>query len=69
MLTITDECCCEYTDHGHCGIINNRTGRLDVDNDATLKSSSSSASCTPAGADLIAPSGMMMAWCGPSAVV
>ncbi|HKD35300.1 MAG TPA: hypothetical protein VKB78_00825, partial [Pirellulales bacterium] len=37
MLVITDVCCCEYTDHGHCGIVNEKTGRPDVDNDATLE--------------------------------
>jgi porphobilinogen synthase len=35
LLVITDVCFCEYTDHGHCGIVNDRTGRLDVDNDQT----------------------------------
>ena len=33
---ITDECFCEYTDHGHCGVLHERGGKLDVDNDATL---------------------------------
>src|SRR5437763_14285146 len=36
-LLITDECFCEYTDHGHCGVLLERRGRLDVDNDATLE--------------------------------
>src|SRR5438270_10422889 len=35
-LLITDECFCEYTDHGHCGVLSEQTGRLDLDNDATL---------------------------------
>ena len=53
---ITDVCLCEYTDHGHCGIIKNQS----VDNDATLKVLSKVAlSHAEAGADLIAPSDMM----------
>src|SRR5882757_3652722 len=36
VLLITDECFCEYTDHGHCGPLREVGGRLDVDNDATL---------------------------------
>ncbi len=60
MLVITDVCCCEYTDHGHCGIVNQKTGRLDVDNDATLVLLAKQAvSHAAAGADVIAPSGMM----------
>src|SRR5207244_2192762 len=35
-LLITDECFCEYTDHGHCGVLSEQGGRLDLDNDATL---------------------------------
>ena len=36
LLVITDVCFCEYTDHGHCGALTEATGRVDVDNDATL---------------------------------
>src|SRR5262249_27511537 len=36
VLLIPDECFCEYTDHGHCGILHKRGDTLDVDNDATL---------------------------------
>src|SRR3954452_19104996 len=36
VLLITDECFCEYTEHGHCGVLGEGTGRLDLDNDATL---------------------------------
>src|SRR3954468_3777577 len=36
VLLITDECFCEYTDHGHCGVMSEYGGRVDVDNDATL---------------------------------
>ena len=33
LLVISDVCFCEYTDHGHCGVVNDRTGRMDVDNE------------------------------------
>lgn len=60
VLLITDECFCEYTDHGHCGILTERGGKLDVDNDATLEIlAQQCVSHARAGADLIAPSGMM----------
>lgn len=58
LLVITDLCFCEYTDHGHCGIINpiNKS----VDNDATLEISAKQALIhAKAGTDMIAPSGMM----------
>lgn len=60
VVRIADVCCCEYTDHGHCGVVNERTGRPDVDNDATLELLGRQAvSMARAGADVIAPSGMM----------
>jgi porphobilinogen synthase len=60
VLLITDVCFCEYTDHGHCGVINDRTGRVDVDNDATLELIAALAlSHARAGADMVAPSGMI----------
>jgi porphobilinogen synthase len=60
ILVITDVCCCEYTDHGHCGIVNEKTGRPDVDNDATLELLARQAvSHARAGVDMVAPSGMM----------
>lgn len=60
LLVITDLCFCEYTDHGHCGVVVDRAGRSDVDNDATLELLSQQAvSHAKAGADVIAPSGMM----------
>ena len=60
LLVITDVCFCEYTDHGHCGVVNAKTGRLDVDNDATLALLGRQAvSHARAGADMVAPSGMM----------
>jgi porphobilinogen synthase len=56
LLLISDLCCCEYTSHGHCGVI--REGL--VDNDATLEILAKAAvSHAAAGADIIAPSGMM----------
>ena len=56
MLVITDVCMCEYTDHGHCGII--RDG--DVHNDETLEYlARMSLSHVEAGADMVAPSDMM----------
>jgi len=56
LLLITDVCCCEYTSHGHCGIVKDGT----VDNDATLGVLGRVAvSHAEAGADVLAPSGMM----------
>ena len=58
MYVITDLCFCEYTDHGHCGIMDPKT--QSVDNDATLEISAQQAIVhAKAGADMIAPSGMM----------
>ena len=60
LLVITDLCFCEYTDHGHCGPLTDAGGRIDVDNDATLPLLAEQAvSHARAGADVIAPSGMM----------
>jgi porphobilinogen synthase len=60
LLVVTDVCFCEYTDHGHCGVVDDRTGRQDVNNDATLELLARQAvSHARAGADIIAPSGMM----------
>jgi porphobilinogen synthase len=59
-LLTTDECFCEYTDHGHCGVLSERTGRLDLDNDATLPNlAAQCVSHARAGADMVAPSGML----------
>ena len=56
IIIITDVCMCEYTSHGHCGIIKNN----DVDNDATLSLLAKEAlSHVKAGADIVAPSDMM----------
>ncbi len=60
VLLITDECFCEYTDHGHCGPLSTVHGRTDVDNDATLPLlAQQCVSHAKAGADVVAPSGMM----------
>jgi porphobilinogen synthase len=56
LLLITDICLCEYTSHGHCGVLKHR----DVDNDATLKLLADiGVSHARAGADMVAPSDMM----------
>jgi len=58
MFVITDLCFCEYTDHGHCGILDME--HESVDNDATLEILAKQALIhAHAGADMIAPSGMM----------
>jgi porphobilinogen synthase len=60
VLLLTDECFCEYTDHGHCGVLSEKTGRLDLDNDATLPNlAAQCVSHARAGADVVAPSGML----------
>ncbi len=60
ILLITDECFCEYTDHGHCGVLSKHAGRLDLDNDATLPLlAKQCVSHARAGADMVAPSGML----------
>jgi porphobilinogen synthase len=61
LLIMTDVCFCEYTDHGHCGIIRQMpNGRHDVDNDATLENLVKQTLVhARAGADVLAPSGMM----------
>ena len=56
MVAIADVCLCEYTTHGHCGPVKNDT----VDNDATLDLiAKASVNYARAGADMVAPSGMM----------
>jgi porphobilinogen synthase len=57
LVIMADLCLCEYTDHGHCGIV---TDNGDVDNDQTLERYASTAVAqAAAGAHMIAPSGMM----------
>ena len=56
LIVITDVCLCDYTDHGHCGVIDGDT----VDNDRTLNLlAEMSVSHVEAGADIVAPSAMM----------
>jgi porphobilinogen synthase len=56
LIAIADVCMCEYTDHGHCGIVENE----EILNDATLEIlQKASVSYARAGADVVAPSGMM----------
>ncbi len=56
LIKIADVCFCEYTDHGHCGVLHGS----EVDNDATLENlARQSVSLAEAGADVIAPSDMM----------
>jgi len=56
LYIITDVCFCEYTEHGHCGVLCNH----DVDNDLTLENTKKQViSHAKAGADMVAPSGMM----------
>jgi porphobilinogen synthase len=60
LLIISDICFCEYTDHGHCGFISERGGKLDLDNDRTLELLVKQVvSHAKAGTDVIAPSGMI----------
>ena len=68
MIVVTDVCLCEYTDHGHCGILNSGNGTRShphlpegyVLNDETLEVSAKVAvSHAEAGADIVAPSGMI----------
>ena len=61
LYVIADACYCEYTEHGHCGILHaTGTNEQDVDNDATLEILAAAAiTYAAAGVDMIAPSGMM----------
>lgn len=62
MLIITDVCFCEYTDHGHCGVIHSHSveSEVHIDNDKTLALIAKQAlSHVQAGADIVAPSGTM----------
>jgi porphobilinogen synthase len=61
LVVTVDTCFCEYTTHGHCGVMVNG----DVDNDATLENLGRAAlSYAKAGADIVAPSGMMDGFVG-----
>ncbi len=60
LVVITDNCFCEYTDHGHCGVVSEHGGALHVDNDRTLVNlARQCVVAADAGADMIAPSAMM----------
>ncbi|MBN1435996.1 MAG: porphobilinogen synthase [Sedimentisphaerales bacterium] len=60
LLCITDVCLCEYTDHGHCGLLTERQGSQIIDHDATCEKLALQAiSHARAGADILAPSGMI----------
>jgi porphobilinogen synthase len=61
LAVVVDTCFCEYTSHGHCGIVLDKRARQpEVDNDATLENLGRAAvSYAQAGADIVAPSGMM----------
>lgn len=60
LLVIVDVCFCEYTVHGHCGVIAHRGDFFELDNDETLLNLAKQAvSLAQAGADVVAPSGMV----------
>jgi len=60
LVVITDVCLCEYTSHGHCGVVKKGQGLYEIDNDETLQLIAKVAvSHAKAGADIVAPSGMM----------
>jgi porphobilinogen synthase len=60
MAVIADVCLCEYTDHGHCGVLSSQPGSGDVLNDPTLELLVREAvAYADAGADIVAPSAMM----------
>jgi len=60
LVLIADVCLCEYTSHGHCGIVSSDGDHYEVQNDATLPLLTRTAvSLAQAGADIVAPSDMM----------
>ncbi len=60
LVVMTDNCFCEYTDHGHCGVVSEASGEAQVLNDATLENLARQVVvAADAGADVIAPSAMM----------
>ena len=60
LVLIADVCLCEYTSHGHCGVVVKTPDGADVDNDASLELlARTGASLARAGADIVAPSDMM----------
>jgi len=60
LVMIADVCLCEYTDHGHCGIVTETAAGFEVENDASIDLlGRTAASLAKAGADIVAPSDMM----------
>ena len=60
LVTIADVCLCEYTSHGHCGVVNRDGEHFEVENDASVALLAKTAvSLAEAGADIVAPSDMM----------
>jgi porphobilinogen synthase len=60
LVVIADVCLCEYTSHGHCGIISRDGDQYEIENDSTLELLARAAvSLAQAGADIVAPSDMM----------
>lgn len=60
LVVITDVCLCEYMSHGHCGIVEERRGRIEILNDPSLELLARTAlTHAEAGADIVAPSDMM----------
>ncbi len=60
LLQITDVCVCEYTSHGHCGIVTRDGDHFEVENDSSVALlAKTAASQAAAGADIVAPSDMM----------
>jgi porphobilinogen synthase len=60
MLLIADVCLCEYTSHGHCGIVNRDGEHYEIENDSSVALiAKTAASLAVAGADIVAPSDMM----------
>ncbi len=67
LLLMADVCLCDYTDHGHCGLVVEQQGERRIDNDSSLEVLSKiAASYARAGADVIAPSDMMDGRAGDS---
>ena len=60
LVQIADVCLCEYTSHGHCGVVRREGERYEIDNDASVELlAKTAASLAVAGADIVAPSDMM----------
>ena len=60
LVLMADVCLCEYTSHGHCGVVHEESGEFEVENDSSLELLAKTAvSLAKAGADVVAPSDMM----------